>query len=47
MSKLYNYFLSCWKYNPNFTTANLDNAVAKVLITADEKTVIENTSRMF
>ncbi|MBW9155943.1 hypothetical protein G9F71_014710 [Clostridium sp. FP2] len=41
MSKLYNYFVSCWKINSGFTTTNLDNAVAKNLITAEEKITIE------
>lgn len=40
MSRLYNYFVSCWKYNVNFTQINLDNAVTKGLITSDEETEI-------
>ncbi|WML35937.1 hypothetical protein [Clostridium sp. OS1-26] len=40
MSRLYNYFVTCWKYNSNFTEINLDNAVDKGLITADEKAQI-------
>jgi len=41
----YNYFLSCWKTNAGFTTTNLDNAVAKGYITADERTAIEATPK--
>lgn len=41
MSKLYNYFVSCWTMNPGFTTTNLDNAVTKGYITSDEKITIE------
>jgi hypothetical protein len=40
MSKLYNYFASCWTLNPNFTSTNLENAVTKGLITADEMIAI-------
>gem|GEM_PF-7066598 len=29
MSRLYNYFVSCWTTNPNFTIEQLDNAVVK------------------
>lgn len=47
MSRLYNYFVTCWLYNPNFTTTNLDNAVTKTLITADEETQIEAMLRQF
>ncbi len=45
MSKLYNYFVSCWKYNPDFTETNLNNAVTKKYITEDEKTQIVLTTR--
>lgn len=45
MSRLYNYFVSCWLYNPAFTTTNLSNAVTKGLITADEETVIKAMPR--
>jgi len=45
MSKLYNYFASCWIYNPNFGVTNLDNAVSKNLITVDERTQIEAMTR--
>lgn len=37
MSALYNYFVSCWKNNPNFTETNLTNAVTKGLLTEQEK----------
>lgn len=40
MSNLYNYFVSCWKYNSSFTEINLSNAVTKGLITIDEKAEI-------
>lgn len=40
MSKLYGYFASCWKVNPNFTETNLNNAVTKGYVTADEKAQI-------
>lgn len=40
MSRLYNYFVTCWKYNPSFTETNLDNAVTKGLITEEEKAQI-------
>lgn len=39
MSRLYNYFVSCWK-NGTVTELQLDNAVTKVLITAEEKAQI-------
>ena len=45
MSKLYNYFVGCWTLNPNFTAANLENAVTKTLLTADEKAEIESIPR--
>jgi len=45
MSRLYNYFVSCWKYNANFTTTNLDNAVTKGLLTEAERTDIEAIPR--
>lgn len=37
MSRLYNYFVTCWKINPRFTETNLNNAVIKGLITEEEK----------
>jgi hypothetical protein len=40
MSGLYNYFVSCWRFNPNFTETNLNNAVNKGLITTEEKAQI-------
>lgn len=46
MSKLYNYFVSCWKYNPNFTTINLDNAVAKDFLKPEEATAIKGIERL-
>lgn len=41
MSPLYNYFVTCWTMNPNFTVTNLNNAVTKGYITAAEETQIE------
>jgi hypothetical protein len=41
MSRLYNYFVSCWTINPNFTIEQLDNAVSKGYITADEEILIK------
>lgn len=40
MSRLYNYFVSCWTYNADFTESNLDNAVVKGLVTELEKSQI-------
>ncbi len=40
MSKLYNYFVSCWTRNPNFTEENLNNAVIKEYITEAESNAI-------
>lgn len=40
MSRLYNYFVTCWLYNPSFTEVNLTNAVTKGLITEEEKAQI-------
>jgi len=45
MSGLYNYFLTCWKYNSTFTEQNLTNAVEKGLISEDEKKTILATPR--
>lgn len=41
MSTLYNYFVICWTMNPNFTVINLNNAVTKGYITADEEIQIK------
>ncbi|MBV4423665.1 hypothetical protein [Clostridium tyrobutyricum] len=41
MSRLYNYFVICWTINTNFTIINLNNAVTKGYITANEGTQIE------
>lgn len=41
MSRLYNYFVSCWTINPDFTVAQLDTTVVKGYITAEEKALIE------
>lgn len=41
MSKLYNYFVSCWTTNPNFTEVNLQNAVTKGYITQEEADTIK------
>jgi hypothetical protein len=41
MSRLYNYFASCWTFNPNFTEEQLDTAVAKGYLTTDEATAIK------
>lgn len=41
MSRLYNYFVSCWTGNPNFTEQQLDNAVIKNYITQEECTAIK------
>lgn len=39
-SKLYNYFVSCWRFNSSFTEQNLTNAVTKGYITEAEKAEI-------
>lgn len=47
MSRLYNYFVSCWKLNPNFTDENLTNAVTNKLLTEEEKQQILLIPREF
>lgn len=41
MSRLYNYFVSCWTTNPNFKVEQLDSAVTKGYITQDEENLIK------
>ena len=46
MSQIYyNYFVSCWKINENFTEDNLNNAVKKGYITEGEKEKIMSEER--
>jgi hypothetical protein len=45
MSRLYNYFVSCWTTNPNFTESQLDAAVTKGYITQEEKEAIKSMSK--
>lgn len=40
MSRLYPYFEMCWTTNLNFTAQQLETAVAKEYITANEKVQI-------
>ncbi|OPJ58425.1 hypothetical protein [Clostridium oryzae] len=45
MSRLYNYFVLCWTTNPNFTETQLNKAVEKEYITADEETTIKTMEK--
>lgn len=47
MSILYNYFVSCWRLNPNFNEENLNKAVTKGYITEEEKAEILKIERKF